>query len=135
MSECKDCIHYDVCKIAEFPVCWKKDEGFRFFKPKSEVFDLKNEREVKIIEACRHVGDTVYSALFNVPGEPPQLCCETIHYIEVGHDRIDLYGDCECFIIEFDMVGKWNNDLFSSFSQSDVEEEIEKWWKKELDLD
>ena len=94
-----------------------------------------NEREAKIIEAYRHIGDTVYSAIFNVPGEEPRLESEKICYIEVGPDRIDFYGEDEIFICELENVGKWKFDRLSSFSQSDIEEEIKKWWKKKLNLD
>lgn len=100
-----------------------------------DLRELQNEREVKIVEAFRHIGDEVYSALFNVPGEDPRLESEKIRYIEVGADRIDLFGEEGIFIAEFDDVGKWKHDRLSSFSRSDIEEEIEKWWKKKLGID
>lgn len=101
----------------------------------SYYYKLQNNREEKIIEAYRHIGGTVYSALFNVPNEEPRLESEKICYIEVGSDRIDFYGEEGFFIAEYDSIGRWDHDRLSSFSQSDIEEEIEKWWKKKLNLD
>ena len=134
MPECIDCISYEVCKVAQQPICWSEGK-FRHFKNKDNFLEIQHERESKIIEAYRHIGDTVYSAIFNAPGEEPHLESEKICYVEIGSDRIDFYGECETFIAEFDDVGKWNHDRLSSFSQSDIEEEIEKWWKKKLGLD
>lgn len=96
---------------------------------------IRNEREANILEAYRHIGDTVYSAVFNVPGEEPRIEAEKITYIEVGPDRIDLYGEDEIFIAEFEDVGKWTHDRLTSFTRSDIEDEIVKWWKKKLNLD
>lgn len=102
---------------------------------KNKPITLQDEREAKVIEAYRHIGESVYSALFNVPDEEPRLESEKICYIEVGSDRIDFYDEDGSFICEFDAVGTWKYDRLSSFSQSDIEEEIEKWWKKKLGLD
>lgn len=96
---------------------------------------VNSKREAKVLGAYRHIGDVVYSALFNVPGEDPHLRCETICYIEVSSERVDFYDNEGCFIAAFESVGKWDDDLFSSFSRFDVEAEIEKWWKKKLELE
>lgn len=92
------------------------------------------DREEKILEACRHIGDTVYYTLFNVPDEEPRLMSQTICNVEIDACDIDFLDEYGSFICSIDKIGKWNNDIFHSFSSSEVEEKIEEWWKEKLGL-
>jgi hypothetical protein len=58
-----------------------------------------------------------------------------ILYVEVFADRIDLCDEYGSLITGFENIGKWKGDFFSSFSSSEVEKEIEKWWQKKLGLE
>ena len=129
---CKNCVHLDICHFHE---CCNdiersvKEVGCESFLSSPE------EREKEIIEAYRHLGHSVYSAVFNVPGEEPRLREDIIHHIVIDGRDIDLYDSDDCFISSFSSIGRWENDLFSSFFSSEVEEKIEAWWKKKLNLD
>lgn len=129
---CENCLHINICHLHES--CNNieeevKEMGCEDFSPSL------SEREKEIIEAYRHLGKSVYSAIFNVSGEEPRLREEKIHHIVLDGRDIDFYDEDDCFISSFSSIGHWNNDLFSSFSSSEVEEKIEEWWKKKLGLD
>lgn len=92
------------------------------------------EREEKILEACRHIGDTVYYTIFNVPDEEPRLMSQTVCCVEIHNNCIDFTDEFGGFICLVEDIGKWKGDVFHSFSSSEVEEKIEEWWKKNLNL-
>ena len=93
------------------------------------------EREEKILDACRHIGDTVYSVTFNVPNEEPRLLKSVIHHVHVAaFPPILLVDEWGSIIGSIEEIGRWNGDYFSSFSSSEVEEKIEEWWKEKLGL-
>ena len=132
MTDCKTCAHVDVCHMHE---CCNDCET-EVAETGCKNYATKNsEKENMLLEAYRHIGDTVYSTIFNVPGEEPRLSSSKICYIEAFSDSIDLLDEYGSLIADIEDVGKWKNDLFSSFSCSDVEAEIEKWWKKNLGIE
>lgn len=96
--------------------------------------ERENEKEQQILRAYRHIGDTIYYAIFDIPGEEPRLQGDKIHYIEASPSRINFMGKGGTLICSADAVGKWHEDFFISFSSSEVEKEIEKWRKKKLGI-
>ena len=92
------------------------------------------ERKEKILEACRHIGNTVYYTIFNVPDEEPRLMWQKVSQVEIDASNIDFTDEYGGFICSIEDIGRWNNDVFHSFSSSEVEEKIEEWWKKNLNL-